>query len=86
MRASWNVAAGASATASLACIPTWHEDFRQDLARVDVPTLVIYGDGEPYAFSYKAIMWGKAYGLRLVPVQDTSAIAAWGLKSSITPR
>ena len=43
-RTSWDVAAGASATASLACVPTWYEDFRQDLARVDVPTLVIYGD------------------------------------------
>jgi non-heme chloroperoxidase len=46
VRASWNVAAGASATASLACIPTWYEDFRQDLARVDVPTLVIHGDND----------------------------------------
>jgi non-heme chloroperoxidase len=44
VRASWNLAAGASAIASLACVPTWHEDFRQDLERVDVPTLVIHGD------------------------------------------
>ena len=44
MQASWNIASGASATASLACVPAWHEDFRQDLARVDVPTLVIHGD------------------------------------------
>jgi pimeloyl-ACP methyl ester carboxylesterase len=41
VQASWNLAAGASATASLACVPTWHEDFRKDLARIDVPTLVI---------------------------------------------
>ena len=26
--------------------PTWHEEFRQDLARVDVPTLVIHGDDD----------------------------------------
>lgn len=44
VRVSWNLAAGASATASLACVPTWHEDFRKDLERVDVPTLVIHGD------------------------------------------
>lgn len=44
VQASWNVAAGASATASLACVPTWHEDFRGDLGRIDVPTLVIHGD------------------------------------------
>src|ERR1700731_3667270 len=46
VRASWNVAAGASATASLACVPTWHEDFRKDLARIEVPTLVIHGDAD----------------------------------------
>jgi len=46
IRASWNVAASASATASLACVPTWHEDFRQDLSRVDLPTLVIHGDDD----------------------------------------
>ena len=44
VQASWNVAAGASATASLACVPAWHEDFRQDVTRIDVPTLVIHGD------------------------------------------
>lgn len=44
VRAGWNLAASASATASLACVPTWHEDFRQDLARIDVPTLVMHGD------------------------------------------
>ena len=46
VQASWNLAAGASATASLACVPTWHEDFRQDVARIDVPTLVIHGDAD----------------------------------------
>lgn len=46
VQASWNIAAGASATASLACVPTWHEDFRQDLARIDVPALVIHGDSD----------------------------------------
>ena len=46
VQASWNLAAGASATASLACVPTWHEDFRKDLERIDVPTLVIHGDAD----------------------------------------
>jgi len=46
VQSSWNIAAGASATASLACVPTWHEDFRKDLTRVDVPTLVIHGDSD----------------------------------------
>ena len=46
VQASWNIAAGSSATASLACVPTWHEDFREDLARIDVPALVIQGDAD----------------------------------------
>jgi non-heme chloroperoxidase len=46
VQASWNVAAGASPTASLACVPAWHEDFRADLARIDVPTLVLQGDAD----------------------------------------
>ncbi len=46
VRASWNLAAGASATASLACVPTWHEDFRKDLSRIEVPTLVFHGDAD----------------------------------------
>ena len=46
VHASWNIAAGASATASLACVPTWLEDFRENLKRVDVPTLVIHGDDD----------------------------------------
>jgi non-heme chloroperoxidase len=46
VQSSWNVAVGASATASLACVSTWLEDFRQDVARIDVPTLVIHGDND----------------------------------------
>src|SRR5438034_4754689 len=46
VQASWNLAAGASPAASLACVATWHEDFRKDLTRVDVPTLVIHGDAD----------------------------------------
>lgn len=43
VQASWNLAASASATASLACVATWFEDFRKDLTRMDIPTLVIHG-------------------------------------------
>ena len=46
VQASWNVAATASAIASLACVATWHEDFRNDVAKIDIPTLVIHGDAD----------------------------------------
>jgi non-heme chloroperoxidase len=45
-QASWNIATAASATAAVACIPTWTTDFRADLPRIDVPMLVIQGDAD----------------------------------------
>src|SRR5690348_13863735 len=46
VQANWNLAVSSSATASMACVATWHEDFRKDLERIDVPTLVIHGDND----------------------------------------
>ncbi len=43
-QANWNLAVTASATAAVACIPTWETDFRADLPKIDVPILVIQGD------------------------------------------
>ena len=45
-QASWNLAVTASATAAVACIPTWATDFRADLPEIDVPMLVIQGDAD----------------------------------------
>jgi non-heme chloroperoxidase len=41
---SWNVAAGASPKGTLDCVQAWLTDFRKDLTRIDVPTLIIQGD------------------------------------------
>ncbi len=43
---NWNVAVGASATATWACVDAWIEDFRKDLSRNDVPTLILHGDAD----------------------------------------
>jgi non-heme chloroperoxidase len=45
-QASWNLAVTASATAAVACIPTWTTDFRDDLPKIDVPVLVVQGDAD----------------------------------------
>ena len=45
-QASWNLAVTASATAAVACIPTWATDFRADLPKIDVPMLVMQGDAD----------------------------------------
>jgi non-heme chloroperoxidase len=43
---NWNVAAGASAVGTLTCVDSWIEDFRQDLPRNTVPTLILHGDAD----------------------------------------
>jgi non-heme chloroperoxidase len=46
VQASWTVATTASPAASFECVHTWYTDFRKDLSRVDVPTLVIHGESD----------------------------------------
>ncbi len=79
VQASWNVAAGASATASLACVPTWHEDFRNDVARIDVPTLVIHGEADrivPIQASGAKIA-KLVKGARLLAIKDGPHAVSW---------
>jgi non-heme chloroperoxidase len=46
IEANWTVGIGASPIGTLACIDAWIEDFRQDIARNDLPTLIIHGDDD----------------------------------------
>ena len=46
LTASWNLAAGAGATASVAAQPTWLTDFRADIPRIDVPALIVHGTAD----------------------------------------
>lgn len=46
VRHSWNVAAGASWYASVACVSTWTTDFRADIAKIDVPALILHGTAD----------------------------------------
>jgi non-heme chloroperoxidase len=79
VQASWNVAAGASATACLACVPAWHEDFRKDLTCVDVPTLVIQGDADRILpISASGQRTAKLIkGARLLVVKDGPHCITW---------
>jgi len=79
VQSSWNIAASSSATASLACVPTWHEDFRKDLARVQVPSLVIHGDADrivPFASSGQRTA-NMVPGARLVIVKNGPHCITW---------
>ena len=43
---NWNVAVGASAIATVACVDCWIEDFRNDVKKNNVPTLILHGDAD----------------------------------------
>jgi non-heme chloroperoxidase len=43
IEANWVVAIGASPIATVACVDAWIEDFRNDIARNDLPTMIIHG-------------------------------------------
>ncbi|MFF1831817.1 alpha/beta fold hydrolase [Paenarthrobacter sp. NPDC058040] len=44
--ASWNLAAGSGAFASVAAQPTWLTDFRSDIPKIDVPALIVHGTAD----------------------------------------
>jgi non-heme chloroperoxidase len=87
VQASWNLAAGSSATASLACMPTWHEDFRQDLARIDVPTLVIHGDADRILpISASGLRTAKLIkGARQLVIKDGPHCITWTHAEEVNP-
>jgi pimeloyl-ACP methyl ester carboxylesterase len=43
---AWNLAVSASPEGTIACVATWHTDFRADLPRIDVPVLVLHGTAD----------------------------------------
>jgi len=46
LEGDWNVAAGASAIGTVACVDAWIEDFRQDIVRNTLPTMILHGDAD----------------------------------------
>jgi len=77
--ASWNIATAASASAAVACIPTWLTDFRADLPKIDVPMLVIDGDDDrvlPYPKTGKRLP-GLISKLQMVVIEGGPHAIAW---------
>ncbi|HLI37170.1 MAG TPA: alpha/beta hydrolase [Streptosporangiaceae bacterium] len=46
VRDAWNTAAGASPAGTIACVATWHTDFRADLPGIGIPVLVMHGSAD----------------------------------------
>jgi non-heme chloroperoxidase len=79
LQASFNVAAGASPYASYACVDTWLTDFRADLAKIDVPMLVVHGTEDrilPFEATAKRLP-GLIADLKLVPVEGGPHNIGW---------
>jgi non-heme chloroperoxidase len=86
VQASWNVAAAASASATLTCVAAWCEDFRDDLASIDVPTLVIHGSADRIVpISVGGQRTEKAVrGARLVVISDGPHGVPWTHAEEVT--
>jgi non-heme chloroperoxidase len=79
VQASFNVAAAASPYASYACVDSWLTDFRADLPKIDVPTLVVHGTADrilPYEAT-AARLPGLIDDLKLVTVEGGPHNIGW---------
>jgi non-heme chloroperoxidase len=78
-QSSFNVAVAASPYATYACVDSWLTDFRGDLLRIDVPTLLVHGDADrilPYESTAKRLP-GLIEDLRFVTVEGGPHAIAW---------
>jgi non-heme chloroperoxidase len=78
-QASLTVATAASATAAVACIPTWGTDFRGDLPAIDVPVLVVHGDADrilPFPNTGKRLP-GLIEDMELIVIEGGPHAIAW---------
>jgi non-heme chloroperoxidase len=79
MQASLTVATAASAAAAVECIATWQTDFRADLAKLDVPLLVIQGDADrilPYPNTGQRLP-GLVRDMELIVIDGGPHAIAW---------
>jgi non-heme chloroperoxidase len=84
---SFNVAVTASAHAAYACVDTWLTDFRADLPKIDVPTLLIHGDADrilPYEATAKRLP-ALVKDLTFVTVEGGPHNIAWTHPEIVNP-
>jgi non-heme chloroperoxidase len=84
-QASFNVAVGCSPFASYACVDTWLTDFRADLAKIDVPVLVMHGTADrilPFE-STAARLPALIADCTLVPVEGGPHNIGWTFSNEV---
>ena len=78
-QASFNVAVGSAPFASYACVETWLTDFRADLAKIDVPVLVMHGTEDrilPFEATAERLL-ALIADCTLIPVEGGPHNIAW---------
>jgi non-heme chloroperoxidase len=73
------VAVGSSPHATYACVGTWLTDFRGDLPKIDVPTLVVHGTEDrilPYEAT-AARLPDLIADVRVIPVEGGPHNIGW---------
>lgn len=86
-QAAFAMALQAGPFAAYACVDTWLTDFREDVSRIDVPTLLIHGDADrilPYSAT-AARLPGLIPGLTVVTVEGGPHNIAWTHADVVNP-
>jgi non-heme chloroperoxidase len=84
---SFNVAVASSAYAAEVCVDSWLTDFRADLPKIDVPTLLVHGDADrilPYEATAKRLP-GLIKDLTFVTVEGGPHNIAWTHPEVVNP-
>jgi len=86
-QASFNVACMGSAYSSYACVDTWLTDFRDDLPKIDVPTLVLHGTEDrilPYEAT-AARLTDLIDEVKVIPVAEGPHNIGWTHHEVVNP-
>lgn len=85
--ANWAVAIGASPLGTVACVDAWLEDFRADISRNDIPTMIIHGDDDrilpPDATARRQAKMIK--NVKFVEIKGASHGLTWTRADEINP-
>lgn len=89
LKAHFQVAVRMSPYASLACVDTWLTDFRDDLPKIDVPTLVIHGEKDrilPFDSTAARLRDEKLIAdLEFLEIKDGPHNVGWTFPEEVNP-
>ncbi len=89
LRAHFEIAVGMSPFATYACVDTWLTDFRDDLPKIDIPTLVIHGVKDrilPFESTAKRLHDENLIAdLEFVPIENGPHNVGWTFPDEVNP-